>query len=230
MPIDYSGGAALTESVAACSTAFATLQRIGHSADADQVLTEAESSTSYANIDSDTSRSAEWKLQHYALAYMKVMSTLARKLTATAELASTEYKTDAETVFGVRGLPGDPGFLIVSLRDAQDRIEGEYDPIKLQRLLDKAVLNGDAIRAHAIVESAVNNRDYDTVGAFQKAYPALAEATARLWSTAVHAITSVDIVTSWRLGGLKPAALGSLQDYEIAAAAAGNASAGAWNV
>ncbi len=55
------------------------------------------------------------------------MAALATRLTATADIASTKYKDDAERVFGTRGLPGDPGFLIVSLRDAQDRIEGEYD-------------------------------------------------------------------------------------------------------
>ena len=169
--MDYNAGASLTESVTACQTALATLQRLGRSADADELLTEAETSAAYTAIDADTTRTHEWKLQKYALAYTNVMSTLARRLTAAADGASTKYKIDAETVFGTRGLPGDPGFLIVSLRDAQDRIEGEYDSIKLQRLLDKAVLNGDDIRAHAIVESAVTNGDADTVTAFKKRLP-----------------------------------------------------------
>ena len=185
--MDYNAGASLTESVTVCQTALATLQRLGRSADADELLTEAESSTPYAAI-------------------------------------------AADTVFGTRGLLGDPGFLIVSLRDAQDRIEGEYDSIKLQRLLDKAVLNGDDIRAHAIVESAVTNGDADTVAAFKSAYPDLADAVDRLWNVAAHGITTLDVAMSWRLGALKPAPLQPLQDYEIAAAAAGQTGVGTWNV
>jgi hypothetical protein len=219
--MDYNTGLSLTESVTACQTALATLQRLGRSADADEVITRAESSTPYSAIDADRDHTDAWKLQRNASAYTNVMSTLARKLTATANIANTKYKDDAERVFGTKGLPGDPGFLIVSLRDAQDRIEGEYDSVKLQRLLDKATLNGDAIRAHAIVEAAVESGDSDTVEAFQRPYPDLAEATARLWNSATRGTTTVDVVTAWRLAALKPPALTSLQDYEIAAAAAG---------
>ena len=226
--LDYNAGASLTESVTACQTALATLQRLGRSADADDLLSQAES-TSYSALDADRDHSDQWKLQRYALAYTNVMSTLARRLTATADVASTKYKDDAERVFGTKGLSGDPGFLIVSLRDAQDRIEGEHDSIKLQRLLDKAVLNGDEIRAHAIVESAVLNHDADTVTAFKSAYPALTDATARLWNTATHGTTTVAIVTGMRLGALQPAALSRLTDYEIAAAASGQTNAGSWN-
>lgn len=227
--MDYNAGDSLTQSVAACQAALNTLARLGRSADADDLLTEAESSAPYSTLDADRDHTDQWKLQKYATAYTNVMSTLARRLTAAADLASTKYKIDAETVFGTRGLPGDPGFLIVSLRDAQDRIEGEYDSIRLQRLLDKAVLNGDEIRAHAIVESAVLNHDADTVVAFKSAYPALADATDRLWNTATHGTTTVAIVTGMRLGALKPAALSRLMDYEIAAAASGQTNAGSWN-
>jgi hypothetical protein len=227
--LDYNAGALLTESVTACQTALTTLQRFGRSADADDLLTQAESSTPYSAIDADTTRTDAWKLQKYAVAYTNVMSTLARQLTAVADLASRKYKIDAETVFGTRGLPGDPGFLIVSLRDAQDPIEGEYDSIKLQRLLDKAVLNGDDIRAHASVESAVTSADADTVTAFKNAYPDLADATDRLWNVVTKKITTVDVSMVWRLGALKPPALQPLQDYEIAAAAAGQTSVGSWS-
>jgi hypothetical protein len=191
--MDYSAGVSLTESVTACQKALSTLQRLGRSADAADLLTQAESATPYSAIDADTTRTDAWKLQRYAVAYSNVMSTLARQLTAAANAASTKYKDDAERVFGTRGLAGDPGFLIVSLRDAQDRIEGEYDSIKLQRLLDKAVLNGDDLRSHAIVEAAVESGDSDTVEAFQRAYPALAEATARLWDVATHGTTTMDV-------------------------------------
>jgi hypothetical protein len=228
--VDYNAGLSLTESVTACQAALATLQRLGRTADADGLLTQAETSTSYTTLDADRDHTDAWKLQRYAVAYSNVMSTLARQLTAAADAASTKYKDDAERVFGTKGLAGDPGFLIVSLRDAQDRVEGEYDSIKLQRLLDKAVLNGDEPRAHAIVANAIDSGDSDTVEAFQRAYPALAEATARLWDVATHATTTTDVTMAWRLAALKPPALQSLADYEIAAAASGRTNAGSWNV
>jgi hypothetical protein len=58
----------------------------------------------------------------------------------------------------------------------------------------------------------------------------LAEATARLWNIATKGITTADLTMGWRLNSLKPGPLKSLQDYEIAAAAAGQTNAGAWNV
>jgi hypothetical protein len=228
--MDYNAGAGLTESVTACQTALATLKQLGRSADADELLTEAASSSSYDAIAADTTRNDEWKLQKCALAYTNVMSTLARQLTAAAELASTKYKIDAETVFGTRGLPGDPATLTVSRRDAGERIADENDSIKLQRLLDDAILNGDNVFARAIAQKAVTNRDADTVTAFQAAYPDLANATERLWNTATHGTTTVDVAMGWRLGALKPAPLQPLMDYEIAAAAAGQTNAGALNV
>ncbi len=63
--MDYTAGA-LTESVTACQTALATLARLGRSADADELLTEAESSATYSVIDADTTRNDQWKLQQYA--------------------------------------------------------------------------------------------------------------------------------------------------------------------
>jgi leucyl aminopeptidase (aminopeptidase T) len=48
--------------------------------------------------------------------------------------------------------------------------------------------------ARAIAESAVLNGDADTVAAFKNAYPALADASDRLWSVATHGITTADFV------------------------------------
>src|SRR5690349_6019705 len=91
------------------------------------------------------------------------------------------------------------------------------------------VLGGDDVLAHAIVQKAITNRDSDTVAAFQNAYPDLAEATVRLWNSATTRPGTSDLIAAMYLGSLKPAALASLQDYEIAAAAAGTTTAGSWN-
>ena len=67
--MDYNADSTLTDSVTACSTALVTLQQLGRSSDADELLTEAESSTNYSTIVADKSRTDAWKLQKYAIAY-----------------------------------------------------------------------------------------------------------------------------------------------------------------
>ena len=152
---DYNAGAALTESVKACEDALATLQRLGRSADADELLTEA-ASTSHDAIAADTTRNDEWKLQQYARRYSGTMATLAIKLAAAADIASTKYQDDAARVFGTKGLAGDPATLTVSMRDARERIDAENDSIELQRILDDAALGGDDVFARAIAQKAVD--------------------------------------------------------------------------
>ena len=225
---DYNAGAALTESVKACQDALATLQRLGRSADADELLTEA-ASTSYDAIAADTTRNDEWKLQQYARRYSGTMATLAIKLAAAANIASTKYQDDAARVFGTKGLAGDPATLTVSMRDARERIDAENDSIKLQRILDDAALGGDDVFARAIAQKAVTNRDADTVTAFQAAYPELAPAVERLWTAAHRKTATADVVASMRLSALKPAILRPLQNYEIQQAAAGQTNP-AWAV
>lgn len=227
--VDYNAGASLTELVKACTDALATLRSLGRTADAEELLNDAAGS-SYDAIAADTTRNNDWKVQQYAKRYTAIMSSLATKLTAAANIAATKYKDDAARVFGTKRLPGDPATLTVSMRDARERIAEENDSIRLQRLLDDAALGGDDIISHAIVQKAVTNRDDATVTRFQELYPDLVEATARLWNVATRGTTAVDIATVWRLGALKPPALQPLMDYEIAAAAAGQTNVGTWNV
>lgn len=102
----------------------------------------------------DHAHSDTYKITLYARAYCKVMMDLATELTPTANIASTQYKADAAAVFGTAGLPGDPATLVISRRDAGERVADENDSIKLQRLLDQAVLTGDDVLSHAIAEKA----------------------------------------------------------------------------
>src|SRR4051812_31522335 len=142
--VDYNAGASLTESVKACSDALATLRSLGRTADAEELLNNA-AGASYDAIAADTSRTADYKLQQYAQRYTAVMASLATRLTAAADLASSKFKDDAARVFGTKGLAGDPATLTVSMRDARERIAEENDSITLQRLLDDAVLGGDDV-------------------------------------------------------------------------------------
>jgi hypothetical protein len=221
MAADYNAGDGLTEAVTACQTALATLQRLGQSDQADGPLTDAESSTNYAALDADRDHNDRWKMQRYAQTYTNVLSTLARRLTAAANAADKQDATDAANVFGVAGLPGDVASLSIARRDAADRIANVTDPAGRQNLLAQAVRNGDTTLARAIAQAAVESSDLDTVNQFAEAFPNLNDATERLWNAQHRKATRTDVVTAMRLGALRPRALQSLQDYEIAAAAAG---------
>jgi hypothetical protein len=227
--VDYGAGIPLDDAIAAARGALATLQRLGHTADAEPPLTQAES-TNYDAIVNDSTRSAAWKLQTCASKYITAMSTLARQLTAAAKIASGQDSTDAANVFGIKGLPGDVASLAISRRDAGDRIAQLTDPIARQNLLATAVRSGDDVLARAIAQQAVETGDASTASAFQEAYPALSAAIERLWNSQAQAQTGVDLMANFRLSALKPAPLKSLQNYEIASAASGNANAGSWNV
>jgi hypothetical protein len=225
---DYMAGQDLTDATTACTTALHTLQMLGVSGAADDALATAEG-VSYDSILADASRSQSWKVTAAARQYVNVITELGNDLTSVANIASRQYRADAAAVFGTAGLAGDPATLTISRRDAGERVATEHDSIKLQRLLDQAALNGDDVLAHAIVESAVQSGDSDTVNAFMAAYPALADAVQRLWVCATHKMSGADITTAWRVAALKPANLKPLQDYEVVAAALGNVAAGSWN-
>ncbi|ORV85558.1 hypothetical protein AWC11_01660 [Mycobacterium interjectum] len=232
MTIDYSAGAALTESVTACQQALATLQRLGRAADAEPLLTAAagEIATVTGATDLDRDHTTEWKITQCARAYSSVMSALAQKLTAAANSAGSQDSDDAARVFGIKGLPGDVASLAISRRDAGDRAAEITDPIERQRLLAQATRTGDDVLAHALVESAITSGDADTTTQFSAAYPDLAPAVERLWAAQNRRMTTVDVGMAWSLAALKPAQLSALQNYEIASAAAGNGNAGSWNV
>lgn len=221
--------ATLAEIEQGCSQSMAALARLGRASDAEDALDTAES-TSYDAILSDTSRSQSWITTECARRYISVMTQLGAQLDSLARDAQATYKADAAKVFGIDGLDGDPATLTISLRDAQDRIADEYDTVKLGRLLDQAVLNGDDVKAHAIAEQAVTSNNPDVTQQFMTAYPNLADATQRLWDTARNRITTAGVTTAWRVGALKPGILGNLQPYEIEAAAAGRTDVGRWNV
>jgi hypothetical protein len=219
---DYNAGAGLTEATLACQQALARLQRLGATDQADGPLTDAENAAgAYTNIDGDTSRSDQWKLSAYARRYTDTMTTLARKLTAAATTAGRQDTTDAANVFGIAGLPGDVASLAIASRDAQDRAAAVTDTSQRQALLAQAVRNGDATLARALVQSAFDANDTDTINAFMTAFPEIADAVDRLWTAQNQRTTGLDLTTAWRLGALKPRALAALQDYEIALAASG---------
>ena len=161
------------------------------------------------------------------------MTSLASKLAAAANLAGAQDADDAAKVFGVRGIPGDPAALASNRRDAGDRIAAidlVARPDQLGDLLASAVRQDDIVLTRAIAETAVKNGDSTTTTAFQEAFPNLSAAVERLWTAEHRKMTTTDVKVAWRIAALKPSAIGSLQNHEIQAAAAGQTSAGSWNV
>jgi hypothetical protein len=235
---DYNAGDSLTEAVTACSSALATLQRLGCSDQADGPLTDAEA-TSYDAIAADTTRSDAWKLQQYAKTYVGVMSTLARRLTSAANAAGKQDADDASNVFGIAGLSGDVASLSIARRDAGDRVAAITDPSNgdaatpnpRQRsdLLAAALRNGDTTLARAVVQAAVESGDLGCVNQFVEAFPALNDAVERLWITQHRKSIGVDLTMGLRLAALKPEPIHSMMDYEIALIASGQTAAGMWN-
>jgi hypothetical protein len=225
---DPNEAVALTESLAAIDTALRMLSRLGRSGDADQILTNAENARTYAGLEADTEHNDDWLRTAYARAYTAAMSNLASRLTTAADRAAVQDRDDAARVYGIKGLPGDVASLTISRRDAGDRVAAITDSPALRALLDTAVRNGDDVLAHAIAERAVGLGDSDLAGAFQAAYPQLSDAVERLWDCQHRRVSTLDVTTAWRVAALKPALLGPLQDYEIAAAS-GRTGVGQWN-
>jgi|SRR4051794_35285275 hypothetical protein len=230
---DPNGGAALNDAVTAINDALKRLQRLGLADKADALLDEAENTNIYTALDNDTEHNQDWLRSAYAQKYISVMTSLARKITAAADIAGSQDQDDAARVYGVKGLPGDVASLAISRRDAADRV-AKLDiaarPDQLGDLLAAAVRSGDTVLSHAVAEAAIKGGDADTINAFSAAYPALSDEVERLWNAEHRRMTTVDIKVAWRVAALKPSAIGSLQDYEIQRVAAGQSSAGSWNV
>ena len=221
MAADYNAGDGLTEAVTACQTALATLQRLGQSDQADGPLTDAESSTHYAALDADRDHNDRWKMQRYAQTYTNVVSTLARNSPQQPTPQTSKTPPTPPTCLGVAGLPGDVASLSIARRDAADRIANVTDPAGRQNLLAQAVRNGDTTLARAIAQAAVESSDLDTVNQFAKRSPTSTTQPNDYGTPNTARQPPNRRRHSHAPRRLRPRALQSLQDYEIAAAAAG---------
>src|SRR6478752_9697045 len=219
--MDPNADSSITANFATIQDAIARLGVLGLSADADEMLSAAadDIQAKVSGIEADQSRTVAWKLRQEARAYGRVLATLARNLRNAATKAGGSDQDDAARVFGVKGLPGDPASLAMSRRDAADRVADIIDPEARLRLLESATRNGDEVLAHALVESAVNAGDLDTVNEFAEDRPALAAAVERLWNTANNRLTTQTLVTAMALSALTPPRLISRQPFEIEALA-----------
>lgn len=214
---DLSTGTTVTEASETAKTALTTLSRLGRIDEARPILADAASKT-YDHITNDISRTPEWKTGAAAKAYTGVMSNLAKRLTTAANIASTQNSDDSSRVFGVKGLTGDPAALANSRRDAVDRAAKITDPRERQAHL-KDALDHDPVMARALLSSAVQMGDIDSVNTFSDRHPVHDKALQRLWDAARSADNPPPMIEHFAIAALKPTPLKSMADFQIASLA-----------
>ena len=111
------------------------------------------------------------------------------------------------------------------LRDAVERASKITDPRERQGLLADAMDNSDPVFARALVQNAVQHGDLDACNQFVNAHPTLEPPLQRLWNAARSANNPPPRNENFRLSALRPRALASLADFQIAARAAAGANA-----
>jgi hypothetical protein len=204
----------LTESLAACTDAMDTLNRLGRLDDANDALTKA-ASTDY-DLNEVEGRTDEWKVNETAKRYAATVTTLSRQLQSAAARATTSDRMDAQTVFGSRGIAGDRTAVEASLRQASADAAKITDARQRNTAMSEALRKGDHVMSRALVEAAVNNGDVDSTNTYIAAHPHLDATVNRLWAARQQANATLPLKTAFTLGALKPQALSSLDDWRIA--------------
>jgi hypothetical protein len=163
--------------------AIQALLRAGKQRELDEVLEKRgqRAQAVFESIRSDGTRTAEHTRWALAVASAQHLSSLTEELTRMASRVVNTDRDDAERVFGVRGLTGDPASLVISRRDAGDRVAAITERDELRALLARATRSGDEVLARAVAERAVEMQDDTTMNQFIKDRPDLDTASSRLW-------------------------------------------------
>lgn len=171
----------------------------------------------FEEVRSDASRTEEYKKWALAVAASQILRSYEQELTKMASTVVSSDRSDAERVFGVRGIAGDPASLVISRRDAGDRVAAITNPGELRTLLARATRSGDEVLARAIAERAVEMQDAPTVHQFIADRPDLDAACERLWNA--ERAGNDTIAVSSQLMALKPVELGGVSFDSIEAMA-----------
>ncbi len=173
---------------------------------------------SYAAIMNNDRLSDSGRRKDLAITFANYDDELSREIKAQADRIFTIDRDDASTVFGTKGLVGDPASLTISMRDAADRVDSIGNQVELKQVLERATRTGDEVLARAVVRKAVESRYADVVNAFTAARPDLLDATERLWSQ--EEAKGVPFGYTAARYGLIPPGFESASASEIRAAAA----------
>lgn len=199
--------------------AIKALVKSGKSKDVREVIDSYSDRASrrFDEVRSDAGRTDEYKKWALAVASSQIARSLNAELEKMAGQVIATDRGDAEKVFGVAGLSGDPASLVISRRDAGDRVASITDGKELRALLARATRSGDEVLARAVAERALEMQSAETLNKFAEDRPHLDAAVERLWNAERAEDDSFGLTVS--LMGLRPEELGSMSFSSIEAMA-----------
>lgn len=135
----------------------------------------------YKHTESDTTRTTEYRRWALAVDFTQINNGLTDELVSMAQRVVSVDQGDAQKVFGIDGISGDKATLIISRRDAGDRVSKIQNRGELLEMLDRATRSGDEVMARAVAERALEIKDAKALERFAEARPHLDSAVTRLW-------------------------------------------------
>lgn len=171
----------------------------------------------YDQIRNESMYTDEAKRWQLAVAYVQQRRRIDQELADKASKVIRTDRDDAERVFGVKGLNGDAASLVISRRDAADRVAAVEERTELRELLRRGTRSGDEVLARAVAERAVEMQDATTMNQFLADRPELDAAGERLWNAqrSEHETFSY----SMQLGAVRPHELSGMPAVSIEALA-----------
>ncbi|WP_061269435.1 hypothetical protein, partial [Cellulosimicrobium funkei] len=134
------------------------------------------------SIRNDRTRTEEWKTGQLAKVYLNIHS-LVEQAQARADATERGTLRDAQhQVLGTVGLKGDNASLIISQRDAADRVANIKTAGQALQLLGQASTTGDQVLARAVAGIALRNQWVEVADAFLAEYPELNDPYNLLWA------------------------------------------------
>lgn len=199
--------------------AIKALTMAGRQPEIEQAIAEAvaRAKSGYAEIRNDDRLTDEWKRTQMAKVFKNHNDDLTKKLVGLAGNAVRADRVDATSVFGINGLPGDPASLVISRRDAGDRVASITSSAELRDLLARATRQGDEVFARAIADRALELRDNKTLEQFCEDRPNQAAPVERLWDAQQQEDRAVDVgwAAAMQLMELRPEEFGSMPAASI---------------
>jgi hypothetical protein len=168
------------------------------------------------------------KQQAIAKRYLTAKALVDQQTEAITSREAMTAEAAEVRVFSVRTLLGDQASLMISARDAADRVADMIDPQALATLLERAQRSGDEVLARAIIQRTIEigpsvsfgaSAEWDAIRqAFIAQYPRLADDVNLLWNRAWQGATTTvvsNLLDGWSTSSLKPRELSGFPEYQI---------------
>ncbi|MDT0201349.1 hypothetical protein [Nocardioides sp. AE5] len=183
------------------------LVKAGKSKEASEIIQRwvNKANAAYDEIRSDSTISEEYRLKSLAVVSIQHRRALEDEIISLAERTVLTDRDDAQKVFGIAGIPGDQATLVISRRDAGDRVATIARGEELRELLARATRTGDEVMARAIAERALEMGSADTLNQFTADRPEMDSAVERLWNMERRRGDAMALTVA--MVGMKPAEL-----------------------